>query len=534
MQVSSIKNKEVLGKVLVPSLLINLLSLAVPLTVLQIYDRILPNQSYGTATLLIFGAFVVVSLEAIMRYVRSWLLAAAASNTEIATYKTLLEKVGYSSPSQRKTLTVGGVEEGLNSVNRVKEWYSGGIIAGFIDLPFVFIFLFMVAYISGELVLIPIVVWCMTLGFVWFSSSKARNFGQQASENEQSRKGFLLLLSQTLLGIKRQAIESRIFSQFKSLNYKSFLSKSKEEEQNAFAQECIQLASMGTSVVIVIVGSLWVLDGDLTTGGLAACSILSGRAVAPLSALIGIKIRLNTMHSAGQAISKLENLTVQKTAEGKIHELTSIEVKNLTAERYGVIHQLSFSAQKGEIILISSEERHTDSFFLSILAGMDDSVSGDVTFNKDTLLDVSNLRTHTSYCGVKGQLVDGTLLDNLCSFNPEYTAKANQYASALGVSNEITRLTDGLETRVGNTASSPLSMGGIKMLNIAAQLAKPTPILILDKPDASLDLDSLGRLTQVLKEEAQSGRVIFLVSYFKPLCDLATQVINVKRCADKE
>ncbi|MBF4242608.1 ABC transporter, partial [Vibrio anguillarum] len=93
MPVSSMKNKGVVGKVLLPSLLINLLSLAVPLTVLQIYDRILPNQSYGTATLLLAGATLAVAMEALIRFVRTWLLSAAASNTEKATYQTLVERV---------------------------------------------------------------------------------------------------------------------------------------------------------------------------------------------------------------------------------------------------------------------------------------------------------------------------------------------------------------------------------------------------------------------------------------------------------
>ena len=88
-----VKKSPLFTRVLLPSLLINILSLAVPLTVLQIYDRILPNQSYGTATLLISGAFLAVVMEAFLRFVRAWLLAAAASNTEQTTYKTLLQKL---------------------------------------------------------------------------------------------------------------------------------------------------------------------------------------------------------------------------------------------------------------------------------------------------------------------------------------------------------------------------------------------------------------------------------------------------------
>ena len=141
MPVTSVQNKGVVRKVLLPSLLINLLSLAVPLTVLQIYDRILPNQSYGTATLLLAGATLAVGMGSTHTFVRTWLLSAAASNTEKATYQTLVERVTTASSSHLRKLGVGGVEEGLGSVSKVKDWYSGGIISGFIDLPFALIFL---------------------------------------------------------------------------------------------------------------------------------------------------------------------------------------------------------------------------------------------------------------------------------------------------------------------------------------------------------------------------------------------------------
>ncbi|USD42308.1 AAA family ATPase [Vibrio sp. SCSIO 43135] len=532
MRSNTLKNNQVVAKVLLPSLLINLLSLAVPLTVLQIYDRILPNQSYGTATLLLIGAAVAVGLEALIRFVRSWILSAAANNTENMTYQRLIEKIGCAEPSQLRHAGVGGVEEGLGSVSRVKEWYSGGIIAGFIDLPFAIIFLALVAYIGGELVLVPVAVWLATLAIVWISSQKAKSLGEQASRYEQDRKGFLLLLSQTLQGIKRQAVESRIFSQFKRLNYSRSLSKAREEEQNAFAQECIQLAALATSVTLVIVGSLWVLAGDLTTGGLAACSILSGRAVAPLSALIGVRVKLNTIHTANQAIEKLEHLSENHLVPQLAQSLETLTVNNLVGERYGNLCDVGFTASKGDLVLLSSDARHVDSYVLALLAGIDEPSSIEVQINEQ-VSSQQNLRSEMAYCGAKGQLVAGTLLDNLCGFNPENTERANQYSFGLGLSAQITRLPDGLETKIGHTPSSPLSMGSIKLLNIAAQLATSKTVVLLDKPDASLDLDSLAKLAQVLEQEKANGRIIIIVTHHPSLQQLATKTVTVESNIEK-
>mgnify|MGYP000117899475 CR=1 FL=1 len=529
MPVTSVKNKGVVRKVLLPSLLINLLSLAVPLTVLQIYDRILPNQSYGTATLLLAGATLAVAMEALIRFVRTWLLSAAASNTEKATYQTLVESVTTASSGHLRKLGVGGIEEGLGSVSKVKDWYSGGIISGFIDLPFALIFLGLVAYIGGELVAIPLAVWLITLGVVWLSSIRVKSLSEEASKDEQERKAFLILLSQTIQGIKRQAVESRIFNQFKSLNNVRSQSKAKEEEQNAFAQECIQLAALATSVLLVITGSLWVLDGQLTTGGLAACSILSGRAVAPLSALVGVRIKLNSIHSANQAIEKLEDLSLSESASSELNlsDFESLEIKQATVERYGELARADVTLNKGELVLLESEDRHTNSHLLSSIAGIDDLAAGECFINGEAV-SIASVAQATAYSGVKGQLVSGTILDNLCGFDPERTQNANDYAVRLGLTKEITRLPDGLETQIGHTSASLLSMGNIKMLNIAAQLASGKPVIMLERPDSSLDLNALGNLVKVLEEEVLAGRSILMVSYHAKLRELASRTITVE------
>lgn len=528
MPLTSVKNKGVVRKALLPSLLINLLSLAVPLTVLQIYDRILPNQSYGTATLLLAGATLAVSMEALLRFVRTWLLSAAASNTEKATYQTLVEKVTTASSGHIRMIGVGGIEEGLGAVSKVKDWYSGGIIAGFIDLPFALIFLGLVAYIGGELVAIPVAVWLITLGIVWLSSIRVKSLSEEASKDEQERKAFLILLSQTIQGIKRQAVESRIFNQFKSLNNVRSQSKAKEEQQNAFAQECIQLAALATSVLLVITGSLWVLDGQLTTGGLAACSILSGRAVAPLSALVGVRIKLNSIHSANQAIEKLGDLSLAESAGSELSfsDFETLEIKQATVERYGELARADVTLNKGELVLLESEDRHTNSHLLSSIAGIDDLAAGECFINGEAV-SIASVAQATAYCGVKGQLVSGTILDNLCGFDPERTQSANDYAVRLGLTKEITRLPDGLETQIGHTSASLLSMGNIKMLNIAAQLASGKPVIMLERPDSSLDLNALGNLVKVLEEEVLAGRIILMVSYHAKLRELASRTITV-------
>lgn len=525
--------RQSLRQVLLPSLLINILSLAVPLTVLQIYDRILANQSYGTAVLLIFGAFTALIMEAFLRYVRTWFLAASSSNTEKQSYSYLVEMLNKMSPLQLKKVTYDGIQDALDSVSKVKDLYSGGLITGLIDLPFVVIFLSLVYYVGGELVLVPIAVWLLTGTVVWYHSSASKRLSQQASSDDIYRTSFLYIFARTLQGIKRQAIENKILSKFKFINKNRMLAKAEEEKQNAIAQECIQLAAMGTSVVLVIVGSLWVLDGSLTTGGLAACSILSGRAVAPLSAIVGLKVRLTSLSISDDSIKKLVNAYDTKTDTNTLlsevqSTLDSVEIINMTLQRYGREFCFNASMNRGDIVRFDSNLRFVPSHCLSLLAKVDTPSSGDVSFNTESVFANEQFyRQHVAYVGEHGMFLSGSLLDNLCGFDPRRSDEVNRFAEMLGLDKIITRLAEGPETKVGYTPKSPLSHGGIKLSNLVSQLACNKAILLLDKPEVHLDLDSITKLADTIKYLSQCGVIVVMVSYHPSITALANKTIAI-------
>jgi ABC-type transport system involved in cytochrome bd biosynthesis fused ATPase/permease subunit len=122
----------------------------------------------------------------------------------------------------------------------------------------------------------------------------------------------------------------------------------------------------------------------------------------------------------------------------------------------------------------------------------------------------------------------------MCGFNPNCTEKANDYAKQFGLNDQIMRLPDGLETKVGQTSTSLLSMGNTKMLNIVTQLSSNKPILFLDRPDASLDLGALEKLVTMIVQEKSQGRLIIMVTYHPALRALANQVVTIERTLNKQ
>ncbi len=500
-------------KVLPSSLLINILSLAIPLVVLQIYDRILPNQSYGTATLLIVGASIAIVLDAFLRFVRSWILAAASINTEKSMYSYILHQLTELPSKQLLSLKPGNLQEGLKGISSIKEFYSGGLLSGLIDVPFVLIFLSLVAYVGGGLVFIPIIVWVAAALFVWLFSNKSYQHAKTAAGNEIVRMNFLVVVFSMLEGVKKQAAESRTFQYFKQLNQNRWLSVAESERNTAIAQECIQIAALGTSVVMVIIGSLSVLSGELTTGGLAACSILSGRAVAPMSALVGLRLKYSSFQVANNSVKDLfKNIASQEARRTeKLPHFESLTTDKYHIERFGSCYQLDFCANQGEIIALKGGDTDLLSQVVINLSGLDAKADGQLLWNSTISVgDYYDFRNQTALVTSRPILVSGSLLDNLTGFNVDRVEDVQPLIEALGLNNVIADLPNGLETKVGSQLGDQLSQGAIKLVSLVCQLAKPVPLLFLDKSEIGVDIESVTRLATVLSLLSKNGKTIIL------------------------
>jgi ABC-type bacteriocin/lantibiotic exporter with double-glycine peptidase domain len=516
-------------RVLLPSLLINLLSLAIPLVVLQIYDRVLPNQSYGTASLLIAGASIAIILDAFLRYVRTWILGAAAVNTEYSVFQAIIEHLNTATTKQIKRLSPGSLQESLKGIGLIKDFYSGGFISGLIDVPFAVIFLFLISYVGGSLVFIPIVVWAITFACVWLFTQKSSKHAQQAAYAEQGRMNFLIIAFSFLDGIKKQAIESKAFRRFRHLNQSRTQFMAESERQVAVAQELIQIAAMGTSVAVVLIGSLSVLDGILTTGGLAACSVLSGRAVAPLSALMGLRLKYSSFMVANESVSDLfEMLKSDNKDKVFLDQYAGIKANKVVFKYFDQQLSYSFVLAKGELINFKHPNLDIASHAIAIVAGIESNSSGSFSWN-DLAVDNEQIdwRSRLSYTPAHPQLISGSLIDNLCAFDKSRLQEANLLVDALGLNAIIAELSDGMETKVGFQLGVKLSRGAIKLVGLIAQLSKDTPVVILDMPEKDLDIAATERLISVINYYLSHGRSFIINTENSALLELANHNIQI-------
>ncbi|MEW6999135.1 ABC transporter transmembrane domain-containing protein [Colwelliaceae bacterium BS250] len=515
------------------SAFINLLSLALPFTMLQIYDRILPNQSHGTATVLVIGVAIAILLELFLRFARSWMLASSAANFELSTTINVVNKLLSADYKHVQKIGVGKVNNGLSSIAAMRDLYSGQAAVAIMDFPFVLIFLGLVAYIGGALVFIPIVVWAIVIIFVVMISKKLSAVTMQLSLSEGERSKLLIQVLSGLTTAKALALESHLSDQYRKLNHNRLELQQEVDWLSSKLQEFIQGASQGTTLVLVMLGCLAVLDGQLTTGGLAACSILAGRAVAPLSAIINLRSRLVSAKTAMKQVDSLlqlpeENFNGTTTYKQKL-PLGPIEFNNVSSQQVGgKICHLTGAIAAGQIAVIQSNPLTHASLLLSSIGAFNNIDDGTISIDKVQLNDhdSNEFRQSVVYLAPWPTLFAGTVIENMTLFQPQYESFAMELSEALGLTPTLAQLPGGYQTFLGENDSQMLNKGAIKLIAIVRAMVQSPSILLLDEPLISLDADAQARLVNIL--QSYKGKMTIVVaSYFDAIKDIADVLIEL-------
>lgn len=530
---SLLNNNRAKVELLLSSTFINLLSLALPFTMLQIYDRILPNQGYGTASVLVSAVAVAIILELLLRYARSWLLASSAANFELQTTTKVVHSLMQSDYHHVENLGPGKISNGLASIAAMRELYSGQALVALMDFPFVLIFLALVAYIGGPLVFIPIAVWALIGGLVFFIGQKLNTATQELALTDSERSRMLILVLSGLTTAKALAMESRFSSIYNEINYRRLTQQQQVDWLSSKLQELIQGASQGTTLLIVLIGCLEVLDGSLTTGGLAACSILAGRAIAPLSAIISLRSRLASAKTAMSNVDDLATLP-QESFNGSTQyqqklPLGPITFESAASSQVGAkLNNFNLTIPAGSLVAVTSDPLTHGSLLLSIVGAFHPLEEGQICIAGIPQKEHSanEYRQSVTYVSPWPTLFAGSLLENMTMFRPERESMAMEVAETLGLTMSIAKLPAGYQTEVGVNDSQMLNKGAIKLIALVRAIVQSPSILLLDEPMISLDADSQMRLLDLL-EQYKGEITILCASHFDALARKSDLRVNI-------
>jgi ATP-binding cassette subfamily C protein LapB len=520
---------------LVASALINLLSLVLPLALLQVYDRILPTTAENTLALLVIGVLVALFLETLLRMARDTLtgwhgaqmehrLGCAAVTHLLRAEQSAFERDGAGVHLQR-----------LNAVGALREFYSGHVMILACDLPFALLYLAAVAYLGGPLVAAPVTLMAVFAVAAVLVGGRLRHALGARMQADDRRFNFTIEVLRGVHTIKAMAMESQMLRRYERLQEASAAAQGDAAKLSGSALALGALFTQINLFTVVGLGALLVVNGELTVGGLAACTMLSGRSMEPLRKAVGVWTRFQRVRLARGRLDELFSLAGER--ETRLPDLPAIrgeiELDNVSFRFPGkdrdVLSDVSLSIAPGDCVAITGGNASGKTTLLHLMLGLQRPTAGRIRIDGQDpgTVEPESIRRQIAYLPQVVTLFDGTIEDNITMFRRELADKAQAVADFLGLDDLVARMPLGYATRVGFGCDETLPRGIRQQIGLARALMDAPNVILFDEANLSLDRRGDGRLLSALAR-LLDGRTVVLVTHRPSYLALADRVYELR------
>lgn len=520
------------GGIVAASLTSSVLTLGMPISVLQVYDRVLPNQSISTLGILVITLFVVLIVDAILKTFRGQLLSWTAAKYEyqlgcaltsalLNGRLDLLEHDGTGTQSRR-----------LAAIDSLKGFYCGSAATAVFDLPLVIISLALVTLIGGWLVLVPLVLTAIFLLIGWLVSNRLHTVLSDRNTNDDRRQNFLVEMFSGIDSVKALVLEEQMRRRYERLLdaadplvYRaSKLTAIVRGMSDAFAQLMV--------VVVASVAAWFVIRGEMSLGEMAACTLLCGRTLQPALQTLGLWSQYQTTRIARKQLAA--GLSIPEQASGCVQPefKGSIELRGISylhpKTRTTLFEGLDLRVDPGEIVGIRGSDGSGKSSLVQILMGIVRPDNGEVLFDDIPLpeIDLCCLRSQIGVVSERAPRFNGTLMENLTLFQGEDVAVDEaELLRLLGIEEAVAKLAQGYSTRI-HAGATDASESLLQRVGIARALLNRPKILILDEANNCLDQEGDRHLTELLTH--MKGRLsVLLITQRPSLLDIADRRLEL-------
>lgn len=520
---------------LVSSALISILSLALPLTLMQVFDRILVNQATDTLAWLIFGCLTALLLEAGLRLARSATSGSMAARFEHLAGCQAIGRILGSRLEQFERDNLGTHLDRLTAVGTLRGFYSGQVFQVVFDLPFALLLLFVTWFLGGIMVLIPVVTVAAFGAVVFYCNTRFQAARHQQIGSNDHRASFVIEVLSRVHTVKAVSMEEQLLRRHERLHAEGAAADMQVGHWTSLPTNLGSFFSQVAVFGIIGFGASRVSDGSMTLGTLTACSMLSARVMQPIQSLTGFLLRLSEARIARRRFEEIMALEPE-VAEG-LEPLPEdiaggIELQNVSFS-YGpglppVISGASLKVPPRAMVAIESAPSAGSTSLLYLMMGTLAPQEGVVLIDGYNLArwDHTSLRGRLEYLPQAATLFKGTLIENITMFDPRRYEAALDAAALVGLDVLVSALPMGYETPVNAQSNHLLPSGLIQRVGIARALVVRPRVLLLDKTDAAMDWDS-QRVYRWLLEQLRGRCTIVVVTSQSSVLAMADEVYSL-------
>ncbi|MCB1720733.1 MAG: type I secretion system permease/ATPase [Alphaproteobacteria bacterium] len=527
------QNKGIFAMVLLGAVFINLFGLASPLFIMNVYDRVIPNNAIETGWALGIGALVVFVFDLIMRSLRAYLLDLAGRRVDVIATRRIYDQVLNMRLCERPKSS-GAFANMLRDFDSVRDFFTSATITALVDLPFTLFFLFIIYKLGGPIafILLGLLGAVLVIGLILQVPLKA--LVRKAARSAESKHGMLVETIHGLETIKAIGADGAFRARYGAL----------VGENAAYGQSSRMVSGLGinaatfiqqiASVVIVLSGMYLVADGALTVGGLIACVILSGRALAPVGQIANLLTRYHQASGALATLDSIMNKPVERPASRNFLHRPDIKGK-ITFDQVGfeypgvkraVLDKVSFTINPGERVAIIGRIGSGKSTTARLMMGLYEPTAGHILADDTDYqqIDPADLRRSLAYIAQDVVLFTGSVRDNIAASCPSASEEdILAAAKAAGVHEFVSRHPMGYDAPVGEHGEG-LSGGQRQAIALArAMLIKPK-VLICDEPTNAMDMQAEIAFKSYVENEIE-GKTFILITHKHTMLEMVDRLI---------
>ena len=513
--------KKTLLQVLLASFVVQLFTLANPLLIQVIIDKVISQRSLDTLQVLGFGLVVVTILEGVLGSLRTFLFADTTNRIDMRLGAEVIDHLLRVPVGYFDKRPVGDLGTRIAELEKIRNFLTGQALTTILDAAYSVIYIVVMAMYSWVLTLVALVVVPIQVGLTLLGAPLFRRQFRQAAEENASTQAHLVEVLTGIQTVKAQNVE--IVSRWKwQERYSRYIARTFEKTITGTALgQTGQVLQKLSQLMVLWVGATLVLSGELTLGQLIAFRIISGYVTQPLLRLSNIwqniqelKVSFERLADVVDTPEESDEADKQKIPLPPVNgEVTFEDLQfRFSPSTPKILKDINLTIPSGEFVGVVGQSGSGKSTLMKLMPRLYKPEQGKIFIDGYDIdkVELYSLRRQIGIVPQDPLLFSGTINENIALTNPEATSESIVRAATIACAHEfIMGLPQGYSTKLGERGTS-LSGGQRQRLAIARTLLSNPRLLVMDEATSALDYDTERRVCQNLRESLKGCTVFFV------------------------
>ncbi len=526
------RNWRTYSKVALAAVLINLFGLASALFTMTVYDRVVPNSAYGSLLALSIGLAIILIFDFILKLLRAYFVDFAGARIDEEVGENAFQRLLQMRLELRKG-SVGQLTGMMRELETIRDFFASATLIAIVDVPFIIITLIVVAAIGGWVAAVPAILVPIVILVGLAAQPALQRIAAKVMGQGLQKQSVLIETVGSIEHVKASGANTMLRRRWRAAVRDHARSAMQQRLISSVGTTFATTAGMISYAGVVVVGVFEVADNRLTLGGLIACSILAGRAIAPLAQISQLVGRVTVTRTAYRQICQLMDQPVEGPA-GEPLRLTkpagAVELRNVSFSYPGsttpALQNVNLKIEPGEHVALLGRIGSGKSTVARMIVGLYPPQEGMVLADGIDMaqLDPFSARAQIGSVLQEPALFSGSIRENIVLERPFVDDDEMLRAARIsGADQFVSRISNGYDLKLVDRGDG-LSGGQRQSIAIARALAGRPAIMVMDEPTSAMDSQTEADLIDRLNTEL-AGRTLIVVTHRQSLLKLVNRIV---------